>query len=125
MKRLVIVFGLVLCGVVFAYAQQAEIIAVAALGEAQNVQISEKAGRAPNYLLFDKKGKLLEVVDNPFYEAARGAGPKVARLLARKNVGLVVAGDFGSKMITALDEGGINYKEATGIVKKAVEELIK
>ena len=125
MKRSFIVFGLILCGVVSSYAQQAEIIAVAALGETQDAQISQRAGRAPYYLLFDKKGKLLEVINNPFYEAARGAGPKVARLLAGKNVGLVVAGGFGSKMTTALDEGGINHQETTGMVKDAIKKLIK
>jgi predicted Fe-Mo cluster-binding NifX family protein len=125
MKRSIIVFGLILCGAVFSQAQQEKLIAVAALGKTQDVQISQRAGRAPYYLLFDKKGKLVEVINNPFYEAARGAGPKVARLLAGKNVGLLLAGGFGDKMIAALDEGGINHQETTGMVKDAINKLIK
>ena len=124
MKKFTIVFVLFLYGIVFAQAQQSKIIAVAAVDRTENSQISQIAGHAPYYLIFDKNGKLLEVVPNPFRDAARGAGPKVAGLLAEKNVTVVVAGDFGQKMKIALDEYGINYLTAVGVVQKAVQELL-
>ena len=127
MKKLIIVVGLFLFfnTAVFAQPQQARIIAVATLEKTENSQISDKAAHAPYYLIFDKGGNLLEVISNPFRDAARGAGPKAADLLAEKNVTVVVAGDFGHKMKSALDEKGIDHHEATGIVKKAVEKLLK
>jgi len=127
MKKIIIIIGLTLflCTVVFAQPQQAQIIAVATLEKTENSQISDKAAHAPYYLIFDKSGNLLEVISNPFRDAARGAGPKVADFLAGKNVTVVVAGAFGYKMAKALEEKGIKYHEATGIVKQAVEKFLK
>ncbi len=127
MKKLIVVVGLFLYfnTVVFAQPHQAQIIAVATLEKTANSQISNKAAHAPYYLIFDKGGKLLEVISNPFRDAARGAGPKAADLLAEKNVTVVVAGAFGYKMAKALEAKGIKHHEATGIVKKAVEKLLR
>ena len=127
MKKIIIIIGLALflCTIVSAQPQQAQILAVATLEKTENSQISDKAARALYYLIFDKGGNLLEVISNPFNDATRGAGPKVADLLASKNVSLVVAGDFGHKMKSALDKKGINHHETSGIVKRVVEDLIK
>ncbi len=124
-KIIIIVLTLFLCTVVFAQPKQAQIIAVATLEKTENSQLSDKAAHAPYYLIFDKGGNLLEVISNPFLDAVRGAGPKVADLLASKNVGVVVAGDFGHKMKSALDERGIDHHEASGIVQNVLEGLIK
>ena len=127
MKKVILVVGLILFlnAVVFAQPQQAQIIAVAALERTEKGQVSQKAARAPYYLIFDWSGKILEVIPNPFFDAAGGAGPKVADLLAEKNVTVVVAGAFGYKMTKALEAKGIKLHETTGIVKKTVEELIR
>jgi predicted Fe-Mo cluster-binding NifX family protein len=127
MKKLIIMVGLLLflSALVFAQPQRAQIIAVATFEKTESGQISDKAARAPYYLVFDKSGKLLEIISNPFRDAAGGAGPKMADLLAEKNVTIVVAGAFGYKMAKALEAKGIKHHEATGIVKKAVEELLR
>ena len=127
MKKSIIMFGLVifLGSVLFAQVRQGKIIAVASLDRTEKSQVSDRAARAPYYLLFDESGKLFEVIANPYYDSARSAGPKVANLLVGKNVTIVVAEDFGSKMIAALNKEGINYYKASGIVKEAVEELIR
>ena len=126
MKKYVIIIGLCLFlnTVVFAQPRQTQIIAVATLDKTEDSQIGDKAARAPYYLIFDKGGNLLDAISNPFRDATRGAGPKVADFLASKNVSVVVAGDFGHKMKSALDENGIGYHEASGIVKNVVETLI-
>ena len=127
MKKNIIIIGLglFLCTVVFAQPQQKQIIAVATLEKTENSQIGNKAARAPYYLIFDKAGNLMEVISNPFRDTTRGAGPKVADLLASKNVSVVVAGDFGHKMKSALDKKGIGCHKASGIVKNVVEDLIR
>ena len=127
MKKLVIVVGLSLFfnAVVFAQSQQTQIIAVATFKKTESSQISDKAARAPYYLIFDRRGNLLEVISNPFHDAARGAGSKMADLLASKNVSLVVASAFGHKMKSALDKKGINHHEASGIAKRVVQDLVK
>ena len=109
MKGLMIAISLFLCSAVFAQVEQGKIIAVAAIDKTGNAQVSQKSARTPYYLIFDYHGKLMEVIANPFYDVSRGAGPKVASLLAEKNVTVVIAGGFGHKITTALDEEGINY----------------
>ncbi len=106
------------------FAQQTQIIAVAAVDRTENSQICQEAARAPYYLIFNKRGKLLEVISNLFSDSARHAGPQVAALLAEKNVTVMVAGDFGQKLKIALDEKGINHLAATGVVQKAIQELL-
>jgi len=105
----------------FTQAQQIQIIAIAALEKSENSLISPKAARAPYYSIFDERGKLLEVISNPFYNNPSSTGPRVADLLAKKNVTLVVAGAFGYKMLKALEIKGIKHYEANGAVKKYAE----
>ena len=93
MKKFTIILILFIGSIGFA--QQSQIIAVASVGRTENSQIDQKAARAPYFLIFDKRGKLLEVISNPFIEAVRRAGPQVAALIAQKNVAIVVAGAFG------------------------------
>ena len=83
-------FILILFIIGIGYAQQPQIIAVAAVGRTENIQISQKAGRAPYYLIFNQRGKLMEVISNPFSGTARRAGPQVAALLAEKNITVMV-----------------------------------
>ncbi len=123
MKKLT--FVLLLYSIVFAQAQEIEIIAVAAVDRIENSQISQKAARAPYFLIFDKNSKMLEAVSNPFGDSARRTGPKVAGLLAEKNVTVVVAGDFGQKMKIALDKYGISHLTVTGVVQNAIHELLR
>ena len=110
-------FGLFmfLGSVLFAQVRQAKIIAMASLDRTEKSQISDRAARAPYYLFFDESGKLLDVIVNPFYDSVRSAGPKVANLLVGKNVTIVVAEDFGSKMIAALEKEGISVEEEASI----------
>ena len=114
-----------LFAVVLVQAQRVQIIAVATFEKTENSQISDRAAHAPYYLIFDKRGKLLEVISNPFRDAATGTGPKVADLLAAKNVTVMVAGAFGYKMTKALEAQGIRHHETTGIVKEAVKKFLK
>jgi len=118
-------FILILFIIGIGYAQQPQIIAVAAVGRTENIQISQKAGRAPYYLIFNQRGKLMEVISNPFSGTARRAGPQVAALLAEKNITVMVAGEFGRKLKIALDEKGIYHHVATGVVKRTVQELLE
>ena len=118
-------FILVLFIISIGFAQQPQIIAVAAVDRTGNSQISQKAGRAPYYLIFNQRGKLMEVISNPFSGTARRAGPQVAALLAEKNITVMVAGEFGHKLKIALDEKGIYHHVATGVVKRTVQELLE
>ena len=95
-------------------------IGIAAEGKEKDSEISGRGERAPYYLIFEDK-KLLEVIKNPFAVGGGGAGWSVAHMLANKKVDLVIAGNFGGNMESALKEKGIKIKEESG---KKINEVI-
>jgi predicted Fe-Mo cluster-binding NifX family protein len=97
-------------------------IAVAANSDNESSQISEKAGRAPYYLIFNEAGELIETLPNPFSRGGGGAGFGVSKMLADKSVNIVIAGRFGANMESDLVSRGIKFYEKSGKVK---EEILK
>lgn len=100
-------------------------IAVASTGKDKDSDVSDRAGRAPYYLIFDESKKIIETIDNPFSFGGGGAGFSVAKMLADKKVDIVVAGRFGPKMVGALEDRGLKYHEMSGKVEDAVSEVLK
>ncbi len=96
-------------------------LAIASEGQTSESIAVTNAGRAPYYLIFEDK-KLIETLKNPFLEDAGGAGVKMADLLIEKGVEKVVAGQFGAKMATALEDAGIIIQE---VEDKKITELLK
>ena len=99
-------------------------IAVASSDKDKNSNVSEKAGRAPYYLIFDETLKIVENIDNPFSFGGGGAGFSVAKMLADKKVDIVVASRFGSNMVGALEDKGLKYYEMNGKVEDVVSEVL-
>ena len=100
-------------------------IAVASTGQAKDSTISQQAGRALFFLLFDDRGNLFETIENPAKDKSRNAGPSAASFLADKGVTLVIAEDFGSKMKQVLEEHHIKYIEKTGVANNVVQTIIE
>ncbi len=103
-------------------------IAVATEDKDVNALVSERAGRAPYYLIFeisDGKTKLLEIIDNPFKMGSGGAGFSVAKMLADKNVDIIIAGKFGPNMEMAMNERKVKYNVAQGNADKAAVNAAK
>ena len=128
MKRIILI-GLVfllLCPVMGNAANTEKIkIAVASGDKTAKASVSNEAAKCPYYLIFDSKGKLAEVINNPYGDASRGAGPSAANFLAQQGVTLVIAGNFGSKMINTLKNKGITHFEFKGRVNEAVKRVLK
>ncbi|MFH1490354.1 MAG: NifB/NifX family molybdenum-iron cluster-binding protein [Pseudomonadota bacterium] len=100
-------------------------VAVAAKGKTATAEVSGVAARSPYFLIFDGDGRLLEAVENP-YKAAKGdAGTSVVPFLAQKGVTLVVAGEFGEKMIQAMKAQGIEYLEFHGSAEGALKKVLE
>jgi predicted Fe-Mo cluster-binding NifX family protein len=90
------------------------VIAVAAEGETAEASVSSQSARSPYFLLFDDRGVLVEAVANPFREVQRGAGPQVADFLAAKGLRIIIAGEFGPRMINALQGRQMEFRTAAG-----------
>lgn len=128
MKRIVFVSLaiLFLCSVAVNAADIKKVkIAVASSGKTSKASVSNKGAKCPYYLMFDSKGELIEVIDNPYGDAGRGAGPSAANFLARQGVTLVIAGNFGSKMIDTLKSKGITHFEFKGRVDDALKRVLE
>ncbi len=57
---------------------------------------------------------------NPFSRGGSGAGFGVAKMPADRGIDLVVAGEFGPKMIGALEKRGLRALEAAGTVREGL-----
>ena len=111
---------------VMAYAAQKDAakIAVASNSKDPKSSISSKAGHCPYYLIFDSTGQLIEVVENPYKDEQRKAGQQTANFLADKGVTIVIAGNFGDKMIGVMRSNGTDYFKLQGIVHDAVKTVL-
>ena len=117
---------LLLCPVMINAAELENIkIAVAADGKFAHASVSNMAAKCPYYLIFNNKGELIEVVDNPHKDASGGAGPLAANFLARRGISIVIAGNFGSKMVNTLENKSVTHFEFKGVADNAVKKVLK
>ena len=107
----------------FVYAGQKERIAVAADEKVPEAAVSGQAGRSSFFLLFDEKGRFLEAISNPYTEA-KSRGVAVADFLAAKGVTIVVAGDFGDRIVEGIKNKGIRAVAFKGKAADAVKKIL-
>ena len=101
-----------------------EKIAIASVTDSRKATISDQAARCPYYLIFDRSGTLLEALENPCRDIAGAAAQKAAKLLAEKEVKMVVAEQFGRRMTRELEDKGICYIRLSGKVEKALKRIL-
>ena len=100
-------------------------IAVAAGNKTAKASVSNMAAKCPYYLFFNDKGEMVEVIDNPYKDAMRGAGTSAANFLIQKDVDIIIAGSFGLKMVNALRNSGKTFFEFKGSVDDAVKKALE
>jgi predicted Fe-Mo cluster-binding NifX family protein len=100
-------------------------IAVAASERHAEAEISERTGRAPFLLIFDESGTLQESLANPYAMAERGAGRKLARLLAQQRIDLLIGGRFGPALTEELAALGVRGVEDGGPARPAVLSAVR
>lgn len=98
-------------------------IAIAAVGDNVNSEISMIAGKAPYYLIFDGNGVLLKSIKNPGQNSSRNSSSIVIDLLLKESCKTVIAGKFGEKLKKRLKANNIVYYEREGIVKTVIQTL--
>jgi len=125
LKILIVLITFVLMFQPHVRGEEKVIIAVASDGDTLKASVSHMAARCPYFLIVDGKGKLLEAVENPYKDTRGGAGVSAANFLAGKNVTIVIAGNFGNKMIDALEAHKIAHFEFEGTAKKAIRKILE
>ena len=114
-----------LAGTIKDDAKSPDKIAVAAESGTESSKISDKAGRAPFFLIFDGSGAFIKAIKNPAQYQQGGASSRVATLLKKESVKTLIAVKFGAKMENNLKAAGIEYLEHSGTAKEVVESIIK
>jgi len=109
----------------FLMGEEKIIIAVASDGETLESVVSHLAARGPYFLIVDSEGNLLVAVKNPYKDTRGGAGVSAVNFLAEKNVKIVIAGNFGSKMKDAMKAQEIAHFEFEGIVADAIRKILE
>lgn len=97
--------------------------AVAAEGNKTDTSISHRASRANFILIFDSKGKLLEIHENPITRDKK-AGLAMAQWLAEKGVDKFISGDIGRNLKQSLDKYKIKSIISNGNVADALEDTL-
>jgi predicted Fe-Mo cluster-binding NifX family protein len=98
-------------------------IAVAANGDNENSKISDIAGRAAWFLIFDEKGNFIKAINNPALNRGGGASTEVVNLLVRESCKIFIAGQFGFKMEAQLKANNIDYYTKQGSAKNVVQKF--
>jgi predicted Fe-Mo cluster-binding NifX family protein len=102
-------------------------IAVASAGEDASANVGPTATRSPYYLIFDSKGKLVEIIENSYMKTRPGSGAclEAMKMLAGKGVTHVIAGAFGQRTSAAVRVNGMKQIYGLGTVQNAILELIR
>ena len=102
-------------------------LAVCAKGEGLNAEVDQRFGRCPFFVIVDtEKGEVIESLSNENAQAAGGAGPQAAQLLAGRNIEAVVLGNVGPNAIEALKAARVKvYSGVTGTVEDTLEKFLE
>jgi len=107
-----------------AFAEQKGKICVATKEKSVASAVSDKAGLAPYFIIFDEKGKMTESIANP-YKDKEGAGRSVAELLKNKGVTFIVAEEFGGQIAEVMKSKGIKAVAYKGSATEAVKKILQ
>jgi predicted Fe-Mo cluster-binding NifX family protein len=99
------------------------LLAVASEDREPSGTIGRFAGRSPYFLIFDFKGRFIDIIKNPYSTESEGIGRRVADLLAASQVSLFVAEQFGQKIIDALTDKNVKYLELSGPIEEAIKTV--
>jgi len=124
MKRLITVGLLILfLASGLAFAEHKGKICVATKEKSQEASVSDRAGLAPYFLVFDQKGDLIEIIDNPFKERKFEAGHLIANFLPEKGITAIIGTDFCGEIVDVLKNRGLTPYNFQGSAKEAAERV--
>ena len=105
-----------------AFAEQKGKILVATKEKSSEAAVSDKAGLAPYFLIFDEKGNLVETIDNPF-KGKNEAGKLMLGFLVEKGVTAIIGRDYCGDIIGILKNKGITAYNFEGSAAEAAAKV--
>lgn len=100
-------------------------IAVTAQDKGLDAKVDPRFGRAKYFVIVDEAGAHVETVDNSTgFNAMQGAGIQAAKVLADKDVKVLLTGFCGPNAFRTLQAAGIKVvAEQSGTVKEALDRF--
>ena len=98
-------------------------VALTSTGNTLESKLDQRFGRCAFFTVYDTETKGLEFIPNPNKDAQEGAGPASVQLVASRNVGKIISGEFGIRIKPLLDSLKIQMivlKEP----EKSIQEII-
>jgi len=123
MKRLIFVlFVSLFLASGLAFAEQKGNICVATQTKSADAAVSNNAGLAPYFIIFNEKGNLVESIDNPFKDK-KEAGKLMLGFLVEKGVTAMVGRDYCGDIIGILKSKGITAYNFEGSAAAAAVKV--
>jgi predicted Fe-Mo cluster-binding NifX family protein len=101
-------------------------IAITSSGNTLQSVVDQRFGRCPFLVIYDSESKGVEFLPNPNQNATDGAGPATVQMIASRNVGKIISGEFGQKVKPLLDSLKIQMiiiKEPRQTIKDIIEMI--
>jgi predicted Fe-Mo cluster-binding NifX family protein len=98
-------------------------VAITSTGNSLESKLDQRFGRCTFFTVYDTETKGLEFIPNPNKDVQEGAGPASVQLVASRNVGKIISGEFGIRIKSLLDSLKIQMivlKEP----EKSIQEII-
>lgn len=101
-------------------------LAVCAQGKGLSAEVDQRFGRCSHFVIVDpERGELVDSIHNVSAEAAGGAGPQAAQLLAGLDVDAVALGNVGPNAAAALEAAKIKvYSGVAGTVETTMQKFM-
>ncbi len=102
-------------------------IAVSSMDKSIESNVSDVFGRCPYFIIAeiqDKKIEKTEAIKNESIDQTSGVGILSARLMAEKDVNVVITGNVGPRALDVLKQFNIEIYSGTGVVKDVLQEFI-
>lgn len=77
--------------------------AITSTGNSHESQLDQRFGRCSYFAVYNDESESTEFIPNPHRDASEGAGPASVQLVASRNVGQVISGEFGIKIKSILE----------------------
>ncbi|MCI1682765.1 MAG: hypothetical protein LKI39_09435 [Bacteroides sp.] len=97
-------------------------VAITSTGNTIGDKVDARFGRCNYFAIYDTESQETEFINNPYKEVDEGAGPGCVRLIASFEVKKAVAGEFGMKIKSLMNETGIQM--ITMKEEKTIGEII-
>lgn len=102
-------------------------VALSSEGKSLDSQVSGVFARCPYFVVAEVKNQkigAIQIIENKRLDQIGGAGIAIAKLMAEKNVDVVVTGNIGPRALEILRQFGIEIYLGQGKIKEVLQEFI-